>query len=373
MKTHRIGIDCRLAGSRHAGIGRYVKNLIHELATENSNDITWVVFFSDSAQQEEVLPHPPSNWEVVFAPVRHYSLQEQLKMPALFQSAKLDLLHVPHFNVPLAYRGKLVVTIHDLLWHEQRGAAVTTLSPLMYWLKYAFYHLIVLHAVSTATTVFVPAKTIQQTVTRYYPFVRDKVMVTYEGIDRSFPAEIPAHQPKNEKDLDYSLIYTGSLYPHKNITVVLQLLQQQPNITLTIVGSRSVFREQVKRQCQEMAISDQVVFAGYLPDHELTKLYQQADALVQPSLSEGFGLTGLEALAVGLPAIVSDIPIFREIYRDSAIYFNPHDPVSVYEALQTAVKQKAQLLKTASALLKEYSWQKMAHQVRTAYVQALKN
>lgn len=369
MKTYRIGIDCRLAGSRHAGIGRYVKNLVQELAALETNSITWVVFFSDLAQQQEVLPKPPTNWEVVFAPIRHYSFQEQLKMPAIFTAAQLDLLHVPHFNVPLAYRGKLVVTIHDLLWHEQRGTTVTTLSPLMYWLKYAFYHLIVRHAVTMATTIFVPAETIKATVARYYPLIRDKILVTYEGIDAHF---VRPHQPcKKTNEHEYSLIYTGSLYPHKNIKVVLQLLQQQPNITLTVIGSRSVFRDQVEQQCREMAITDQVSFAGYVPDEKLAELYQTADALIQPSLSEGFGLTGLEALATGLPAIVSDIPIFREVYQDSALYFNPSDPVSVYEALQQAVTQRAKLISKAQTVLKRYSWREMSQTVLTTYQKIL--
>jgi glycosyltransferase involved in cell wall biosynthesis len=369
MKTSRIGIDCRLAGSRHAGIGRYIKNLIQELVLCKTETTTWVVFFSDLEQQQEVLPSPPANWEVVFAPIRHYSLQEQLKMPAIFAAAKLDLLHVPHFNVPLAYRGKLIVTIHDLLWHEQRGTTVTTLSPVMYWLKYAFYHLIVRHAVTVATTVIVPAKTIRDTVAHYYPHMQNKIFVTYEGIDRSFTNHITQSRKTNHDE--YALIYTGSLYPHKNIKVVLQLLQQQPNITLTIIGSRSVFRDQIEQQCLEMAIADQVTFAGYVPDEKLATLYQQADALVQPSLSEGFGLTGLEALATGLPAIVSDIPIFREIYQDSAIYFIPSDPVSVYEALQQAVEQRTDLIHRAAGLLKRYSWQTMTEQVLHIYSQAL--
>ncbi len=370
MKTYRIGIDCRLAGSRHAGIGRYVKNLIQELVSCRASGITWVVFFSDREQQQEVLPNPPAHWQIVLVPIRHYSLQEQLKMPAIFMAAKLDLLHVPHFNVPLVYRGKLVVTIHDLLWHEQRGAAVTTLSPLMYWFKYAFYHLIVRHAVTAAQAIFVPAQTIKTTVSKYYPAVDSKILVTYEGVEQSFKicrSQGSAHRQKN----DIEVVYTGSLYPHKNIEVVLQMLQQYPDVHLTIVGSRSVFRDKVEARCRELAIQYQVTFAGQVSDQELCELYRKADALVQPSLSEGFGLTGLEALAAGLPAIVSDIPIFREIYQNSAVFFNPHDPVSVYEALKLAVDTRSKLVTNAQQVLSRYRWDKMAVQTLQQYLEVL--
>ncbi|PIR62307.1 MAG: hypothetical protein COU65_04145, partial [Candidatus Pacebacteria bacterium CG10_big_fil_rev_8_21_14_0_10_42_12] len=136
-KLPRIGIDCRLSGVRNAGIGRYVSNLVHELLPLSKSEVTLVLFFYDEVQQAEVLGRDvPENCEVVLAPVQHYSFSEQLRLPTIFRKAKIDLLHVPHFNVPLFYQGKYVVTIHDLLWHERKGRAVTTLAPTVYWLKY---------------------------------------------------------------------------------------------------------------------------------------------------------------------------------------------------------------------------------------------
>lgn len=366
--SQRIGIDCRLAGSQHAGIGRYVENLLRELLNIASPQIKWVLFFSDQQQASDVLTKPPANVEVIFAPIRHYSLQEQLKMPAIFKAANLDLLHVPHFNVPLLYHQPTVVTIHDLLWHEQRGSAVTTLSPLMYWLKYAFYHLVVNHAVAVAKTIFVPAQTIRETVLKYYPSAISKVVVTYEGVATKF-TKTPS-LPQHSKHL-YEIIYTGSLYPHKNIEVVLQMLAQHPEVHLTLVGARNVFLEKIRLRTKELKITDQVTFAGFIPDDELTKLYQKADALVQPSLSEGFGLTGLEALATGLPVIVSDIPIFREIYEDSALYFDPHTSQQVWNALTKVRSRKNALLQAAKNLLQRYNWREMAHTTFAHYQKIL--
>ncbi len=367
---YRIGIDCRLAGSRHAGIGRYTANLVRELLLTTPDSITWVLFFSDKTQQAEIVAIIPKNVEVVIAPIRHYSLSEQLKMPGIFKAAKLDLLHVPHFNIPLAYTGKLIVTIHDLLWHEQRGSTVTTLAPAKYWLKYFFYHLIVWKAVHSAQKILVPAATIAGTVSRYYPGAKQKIVITPEGIDQSFLDTLIGKRRQPQSDA-LELVYTGSLYPHKNIEVVLQLLQQYPDIHLTIVGSRSVFRDQVEQRCKELSVQYQVTFAGYLPDEKLCDLYSVSDVLIQPSLSEGFGLTGLEALSQNLPVIVSDIPIFREIYQNAAVFFNPHDPVSVYEALLETLKKQTELLQNSKKLLPRYSWKLMANQTLNTYLQIL--
>jgi hypothetical protein len=141
-----IGIDCRLAGKKHAGIGRYIENLVIRLPKvakeqkDNRQTIKWVYFFYDQSQANEISDQIPesnrSTIKTVIAPIRHYSLAEQVKLPAIFKKENLDILHVPHFNVPILYAGKLVVTIHDLLWHERKGLHVTTLHPFLYWLTY---------------------------------------------------------------------------------------------------------------------------------------------------------------------------------------------------------------------------------------------
>jgi glycosyltransferase involved in cell wall biosynthesis len=365
-----------LAGWKHAGIGRYVENLILELPKLSETiapgrDLTWVLFFHDAAQAAEIGESWPENVELVFAPVRHYTLMEQWHMPQIFAHQKLDLLHVPHFNIPWLYFGKICITIHDLLWHEQRGSHVTTLKPWVYWLKYGLYLATVWFALMRAKIIFVPAETIKQTVLRYYPSVSEKIVVTPEGLGKTYVETAAALRQKNlelrtaaDKKQQLRLVYTGSLYPHKNVSLILKALTHRPAWHLTIVGSRSNFQDQIKQQVTELGIETQVRFAGFLPDDELIKLYQASDALVQPSLSEGFGLTGVEALAAGTVLLASDIPIFREVYGDAAIFFNP-ESVSHFLlaadqlAAQTQGERRA-LLQRGLTQIKHYDWAAMA-------------
>lgn len=359
----KIGIDCRLSGLAHAGIGRYVENLISRLPAL-APQFEWVFFYNTPDQIIPVLKSK-KNISWVHTPIRHYSLAEQVHLKNIFEAADLNLLHVPHFNIPIRYSGKLVVTIHDLLWHEQRGSHVTTLSPWKYWLKYIGYKLVTAQAVKQATTILVPTQTIKKTLTHYYPSISANISVTYEGIDN----DLLQFQNKQVKKKARSLIYVGSLYPHKNLSLVIDALRQMPQWQLMIVGSRNVFQEQIRDLIAQAGLQKQVTFTGYLQDEELALAIKRSTALVQPSFSEGFGLTGLEALALGTPILVSNIPVFREIYQKYAIYFNPHSSQDFVNKL-TKINTKKITTKEQAELITKYSWDKMAQKTLQEYKRA---
>lgn len=364
----KIGIDCRLSGSTHAGIGRYIEELIIRLPSL-APDKFWVFFFSSSKQATEYLSKlkpKPSNFKIVIVPIGHYSLAEQFKLPKIFGEEKLDLLHVPHFNVPIFYRGKMVVTIHDLLWHEFRGLKVTTLKPILYYLKYWAYRLVTRLATHKAKLILVPAQTIKEIVSHYYPQSETKTIVTTEGFSGKFIEAKPATKPSK------NILYVGSLYPHKNIEVVLKALKSLPDYNLKLIGSRNIFSDQTKLEVIKLEVHKQVDFVGFLDDAALIKEMENAFALIQPSLSEGFGLTGIEAMAAGVPVLASDIPIFREIYQDGATFFDPHYPTDLVRAINVLEKIDRQaVIKRGHAVSKLYSWQKTAAATLDAYTKVL--
>ncbi len=363
----KIGIDCRLAGTKHAGIGRYIANLLQELITEKN--IHWVLFFYDNQQAESVLGNQlkATNVSVEYVPVKHYTFSEQIKLPKIFANKELDLLHVPHFNIPVFYQGRMVVTIHDLLWHHHRGLQVTTLPSGQYWLKYFFYRTVTRQAVFKAAKVLVPAKEIKKTVTHYYPHAQSKIVVTTEGVEEVFlSAKSSVKRAKN------TLLFVGSLYPHKNVRLIILALKLLPEYKLQIVGSRSIFQEETMELIREAGIADRVEFLGYLADRELAKVYSATTALVQPSFSEGFGLTGVEAMATGTPVLASDIPIFKEIYQDAAIYFDPFSTSSFVKAVRKLEKLNLlQHQKILKKVIEPYRWKSTAAQTTAAYREAL--
>ena len=387
----RIGLDARLSGKQHAGIGRYIENILARLPLL-APQIKWVYFFASKNQLAELmatfaaLPEAKnvsvtdffSRLEIHYLPVKHYSLAEQRQLPGIFEAAELDLLHVPHFNIPLFYRGSLVVTIHDLLWHEKKGLQTTTLPAWQYYLKYSFYKLVVGRAIKRALEIFVPTQTVKKSVLRHYPRTQtNKIKITPEGFYLAQPEPLSsALKAKLPPVGKANLLYVGSLYPHKNLEVVLQALQQLPadtNFHLLIIGSRDVFSQKVKARVQELKIGHLVTFLGYVPDAQLVTLYQQSLALIQPSLSEGFGLTGLEAMAAKTLVLASDIPIFHEVYGEAAIYFDPHNAADFLQKLTDLepATRRAQLQKGLTQTTK-YDWQKTATLTLNGYQKILK-
>ena len=356
----KIGVDCRLSGIAHAGIGRYIGNLIKYLPLL-APEIDWVYFYRDKNQ---IIPDLDVESRLVS--VRHYTFQEQLQLISVFNQAKLDLLHVPHFNVPILYPGKLVVTIHDLLWHQQKGTQVTTLKPWEYWGKYTGYRLVASQAIKKANKIIVPTQAVKKTLSKYYPKSEEKVVVAHEGVDSGL---LTFKDRKVKKKIN-SLIYVGSLYPHKNLKLVFQALQKLPTWKLTIVGSRNVFQDQIRKEVKKYQVQKQVKFTGYLPDKDLAQKIKTATALVQPSLSEGFGLTGIEAMALGTPVIASDIPVFKEIYQNAAVYFNPHSIENFIQTVNSLTSRKPTLNQMQN-VAKQYSWQKMAEKTLQVYKSVL--
>lgn len=378
-KKLRIGIDARLSGDKHAGIGRYIQNLLIQLNDLSPDNIQLIFFFYDQQQEKTLTKNlkKSKNFISVFAPIRHYSFAEQIKWPTILNKFQLDLLHVPHFNIPLLYQGKLVITIHDLLWHEQIGPEATTLSTSKYYLKYLAYRLVTSQALNRAKTVFVPTKTVKQALENHKPQLKPKIITTYEGISEPFLKVFKnlSQQPEQafNRSFDFSLIYVGSLYPHKNIEIVLQTLKKMPKLKLTIVCARNVFMKRTQQRIKKLNLTKQVTLTGFLSDEALIKKIQSSLALVQPSKSEGFGLTAMEAMAVGTPVLASNLRVFQELYLDAPLYFDPNDAQQLKEQIlklqQDSIRK--QHIKRGLKISKKYSWAQMAQTTLNHYLLTL--
>jgi len=379
-KTFTIGIDARLSGKKHAGIGRYIENLLIELLKTDQPNIKWVFFFHHQQQATPILNKTKShsNLKIIYVPIRHYSFLEQTKLPKIINSEKLDLLHVPHFNISLLNKVPIVVTIHDLLWHQQIGPEVTTLPPWKYYLKYIAYRLVTTQALLKAKKIFVPTNSVKKDLLTLNSSLKNKIVVTPEGISESFEKQHQCLQnssrlPQNNKG--NLLIYVGSLYPHKNIEVVFQALAKLKDYKLKIVCARNVFVERTRKRVSELNLYNQVEFTGYLSDDELVTAIQSSLALIQPSKSEGFGLTAIEAMAVGTPVIASNLPVFKEIYQQAPLFFNPDNPdelaklIKKLKDLKTYQHHQAFGLKTAEL----YNWSKMAKNTIDTYLSVISN
>lgn len=174
----RIVIDARLYGLENAGLGRYTTNLINELQKLDRTNEYFILLRKKYFDRLNFV----SNWKKVLVDINHYSLAEQIKLPKIINNLKPDLVHFLHFNAPVFYNGKFVVTIHDLLMHKQRGLEATTLTPSRYFFKRLGYGLVFAKAVKKAVKVIVPSQAVKDEICYYYKLNTQKVIVTYEGV-----------------------------------------------------------------------------------------------------------------------------------------------------------------------------------------------
>ncbi len=177
-------------------------------------------------------------------------------------------------------------------------------------------------------------------------------------------------------------MYVGNAYPHKNLerlikATVLLNKKSEHKARLVIISGRSVFFERLNRTISKMGANDFVKVFGFANDKKLHEFYKNSKAFVFPSLSEGFGLPGIEAMDAGTLVLASDIPVFREVYDKKCIFFDPTSIESISDSMEKVLKmsesKRLVLIKNAKNFVKRYSWAKMAEETLKLYEETVQN
>ena len=377
----KIGIDARFYGPIGKGLGRYTQKLIENLekisaqgGPASGGDNQYFVFLRKE-NFDEYIPQR-DNFQKVLADFRWYGFAEQFKFPKLLRKYKLDLMHFPHFNVPIFYFGKFVVTIHDLILLNYPTVRSSTLSPFLYWLKFTAYKVVISSAVHRSSRIIAVSRFTKKDILKNYGRIpEEKVVVTYEACDdyclfnfRKAEKILPRYGITKQ-----FFLYVGNVYPHKNperlVLAMKKLEKEIEDVELVFVGGEDYFYARLKNLVAEQKIGN-VVFTGFVPDYDLDALYRNALAYVRPSLHEGFELPALEAMSRGTLVVASDYPCSREILGNSAYYFDGQNVENMAEALKTVffdAKLRQELIEKGYAQAKKYSWKKMARQTLALY------
>ncbi|MBP8591224.1 glycosyltransferase family 4 protein [Candidatus Shapirobacteria bacterium] len=384
--SFRLGFDARMWGPKHTGIGRYVENLVDQLIIlKNQGKLKAEIILFVRKGDLKVMRKKYGN-QVFYklADFSHYSLKEQLFLPKVLRETNCDLVHFPHFNVPLFYQEPFVATIHDLTKHSFGGQKATTRFLPFYYLKYLGYKIIIRQTVKKAAIIFTPSNFVKNQLVSQYKIDPKKIIVTYEGVGEKFTFSRKANKASQREVLTLYrltkpyLLYVGNLYPHKNIPLLIEAVkrarQKIPSLSLVIVCGRNVFWQRLKQEIKASQSESFVRLTGFVPDEDLKILYQEATAFVFPSLSEGFGLPGLEAASLGCPVVCANTTALPEIYGSAALYFNPHNPQDMAEKIIMICedeKLRKNLIEKGYQQVKKYSWEKMAEQTIAGYGKAM--
>ncbi len=376
----KIAIDARFLGPEGTGIGKYTEKLLENLQILDSENEYKVLLRRNNF---DLFKPKSKNFEKVLVSARWYGVKEQLLMPFILLKINPELVHFPHFNIPLLYPGKFVVTIHDIINSEYKGSSSTTRSLPIYYLKRVGYELSIRQAVNRSKKIFVPSEFIKTKLIETFDSSDSKIKVTYESADDVFLKSSSALEEKRKRILKSFglekpfLLYVGAAYKHKNLENLFQSLNLiTKKISLVIVSKKDIFTDRLLKKAKKAGVEDRLVVTGFVPNEDLAVLYKQAECLVFPSLSEGFGLPGIEAFASGCPVVCSDIPVLREIYADAAYYFDPKDPKNIASKLELIIKNsklKIELREKGLEQVKKYSWRKMAQETLSVYRAVLSN
>jgi len=360
----RIGIDARFYGKEGKGIGRYTAKLIKYLEeVDQKND--YFIFLRRN--NFDLYKPRHSNFKKVLADISWYSFKEQIVFPFILKKYHLDLVHFLHFNVPLIWRRKFIVTIHDLI-HSHTGQQGSTRSAGIYFFKKIAYQLVIKHALRNSSKIIAVSFATKEEIKIQFNIEDSKIQVIYEGVEEIAEKEKPIEEVKKP-----FLLYIGNAYPHKNLGRLIEafklIREKERKISLVLVGKIDYFYQNWQKIAFEQKIKD-IVFLGQREDEEIKWLYKNSLAYICPSWEEGFGLPGLEAMFYGTPVICSKTSSLPEIYGQAAFYF---DPGNVQEIAESILKvwenqdERKSLIEKGKEQVKRYSWLNCAQNTQKIY------
>ncbi|WP_426515226.1 glycosyltransferase family 4 protein [Diaminobutyricibacter sp. McL0618] len=305
----KIVFDCRYTRiGRHDGISRYTAGLVTALA--KLHPVTMLI--SDH-RQLDMLPDLP--WELVSAPT---SANEP------FVARQVNKLAPDVVFTPMQTMGgwgrdyRLVLTVHDLIYYRNRTPPRDLAWPIR--LLWRLYHLawwpqrMLLNRSDAVVTV---SQTTKNLIAEHH-LTRRPVSVVMNAADA--PGAAHAASVVRTAPVSRSLVYMGSFMPYKNVDTLVRAVAKLPGYELHLM---SRIGERERERLSAIAPGARIVFHNGASDDEYTQALRDATALVTASLDEGFGIPLVESMTLGTPVVVSDIPIFREIGGESALYFEP--------------------------------------------------
>jgi len=370
-----IYLDVSAAVHRRAGLGRYAESLTHALIAVDPG--RYGLFYNQERGIEPLagLEHLPAcTVDLGYKPWRMLVWLGQLARVGFDHLLPdVELFHaMEHLLLPLR-SAPTVLTVHDLIFRHLPAHH----KPLNRW----YLNLTMpLYCRRAKHIIAISEFTRRDLISAYGPSL-DKVTVVYE-------AAAPRFRPQPPEIVDtirvrYGLparylIFVGTIEPRKNLTCLLkafEVVHAEGLIDgLIIVGRRGWLYGDFFAALERSPARNAVMFPGYVADQDLPAMYTGAQALVFPSLYEGFGLPVLEAMACGIPALASSTSSIPEVGGEAALYFDPTDTDEVIEAVRRVLRDAAlqeEMRIRGLAQAARFSWERAAEETADVHRRVL--
>lgn len=343
-----IGINGNEANVEHrVGVGQYAFELLRHLPKDK------IRVYLSAAPRSDM---PDLNYQVL--PGRGLWTLTTLQHE-LLGTRDLDVFFTPSHYTPLFLPMPSVISIMDMAFERfPQFFKKRDLYQLRYWSRFS---------TKQAKKVLTISQFCKDEICGLYNFSPEKIIVTYPGYDAT------RFKPLRTKTDDYFL-FLGTLQPRKNLVRLLEAFSRlsNQNVKLKIVGMINEGRggwmhEGIFAKVKELNLEKQVEFTGFVSDSAVPDLMRHAIAFVLPSLYEGFGIPPIEAMAAGVPVVVSQTSSLPEICGQAAVYIrDPYKVESIQQALQEVLRQtssqRAKRIELGLAWVKRYNWETCAKQ-----------
>ena len=385
----RIGIDARTIlnpeKGEAIGVGHYTYQLIRNLLELDSEN-EYVLFFDFRVREKDIKKFTKPNVKIKFYPFSDYKkylpgAYSEILGTATLAKEKLDILHAtsPHSRIPMGYRGKCIVTFHDLSIYR-----IPQCYPKISNTKErAVYNLMS----GKADKIIAVSGSTKKDVEEIFKVASSKIDVIYSGLDKRFFDEPKIDSQKVLEKYGITkkyILFLGTLEPSKNITRLLEAFAKfkaklnpivagknlKFNYQLVLAGKRGWLSQEYLRIIKDLGINKDVIFTGYLVGDELTPLFKNSEFFVMPSLYEGFGMTVLEAFATGTPAIISRVSSLPEIAENAAYFVDPMNINEIAEAMFKFSQDenlRSEYRDRGLEQAKKFDWQKTARKTLEVY------
>lgn len=362
MKT--IVIDARQYTS---STGRYTYRLIQYLQEIDKKN-KYIILLKPSDLDKALFSN--SNFSKLGCPYKEFTFSEQYGFLKQLNTLKADLVHFGMVQQPLLYRGKRVTTIHDLTTVRFNNPAKNL---VIYKIKQQIYKYVIKYTSRKSKAIITPTNYIKDDLVKFSHINPNKITVTLESAD---PITDPPEKIKNLIDRPF-IMYVGRPTPHKNLEKLIDafilLRQTHKHLILVLAGKKDANYQRIENNLPDIA-RPYIYFTDFVSEGQLRWLYENCQAYIFPSLSEGFGLPGLEAMAHSAAVVSSNSSCLPEVYGSAAHYFNPNSAEDMRRAINdvlTNPKLKQKLINLGHEQLVKYSWKTMAQQTLDIYNKVL--
>jgi glycosyltransferase involved in cell wall biosynthesis len=371
--SHRVALNAQLLSGqqsyRAAGIHRYICSLIEHLPDADAR-FAYTAFTSNTTptlHPSIAVQHTSLKTERPFTRI----FWEQMIQPFVLSRSGAELVHCMAFVAPLVAATPSVITIHDLSF---RRAPERFRGP-----HRAYLNIFTQLSCQRAKRLIAVSKFTKQEVMDVYGVPADKIDVVYSGVDAWFAPPIPEAVAafRELRGLpEKFILYVGTIEPRKNLSTLIRAYAKlRPNgVKLICAGGRGWMYEDVFQTVEELRVSRDVIFPGYVAENDLPMWYAAAKVFVYPSTYEGFGLPVIEAMACGTPTITTHASSLPEAAGDAGLLVPPDDADALSDALARVLDSDSLREELSARGMKhtdKFTWVDTARDTAQVYARAL--